>query len=44
MFFVPNSDYRKDESKYKAFINNNDVFDFVKLNYEIVGDKVRYIV
>lgn len=40
--FTTQVDIFTDESKYKAFINNNAVLDFVKLNYEIVGDKVRY--
>ena len=42
--FTTQVDIFTDESKYKAFINNNSVLDFVKLNYEIAGDKVRYIV
>ena len=42
--FTSQVDIFTDESKYKAFINNNNVLDFVKLNYEIIGDKVRYFV
>lgn len=42
--FTSRVDIFTDESKYKAFINNNNVLDFVKLNYEIIGDKVRYFV
>ena len=42
--FTSQIDIFTEESKYKAFIDNNSVLDFVKLNYEIIGDKVRYFV
>lgn len=40
--FTTNVDIFTDESKFNAFIKAHEILEYVKIQYDIVGDKVRY--
>lgn len=42
--FTNQVDIFTDEAKYKAFVNAHKILESVKVQYEIMGDKVRYYI
>ena len=40
--FTKNIDVFTEQDKYNAFIKSHKVLEYVKIQYDIVGDKVNY--
>lgn len=40
--FTTNVDIFTDENKFNAFIKSHEILNYVKIQYDIIGDKVRY--
>lgn len=40
--YTTNVDIFTDEDKFNAFIKAHSILEYVKIQYDIVGDKVRY--
>lgn len=40
--YTTNVDIFTDEDKYNAFVKAHSILEYVKIQYDIVGDKVRY--